>query len=84
MCWEEAEARMAAGDNPERIWGCLYLRQHEVPELLRWVEGQPLSPWVSPVFVFAAHTGARTSENIRAGNQGLIELSGQLGLVFLL
>lgn len=66
MTWEEAERRIAAGDDPEAIWECVYLRTNEVGELLEWVKGRPVSPWVYPMFVFAAHTGARRSEIVRA------------------
>jgi len=65
MSWEEAEARIAAGDDPERVWDCVYLKHHEVAQLLDWVKSRPVSPWVYPIFVFAAHTGARRSEIVR-------------------
>jgi integrase len=65
MTWEEAEARIAAGDDPEKVWESLYLRPAEVAELLEWVKGRPVSPWVYPIFCFAAHTGARRSEIVR-------------------
>src|SRR5262249_12284504 len=64
--WEEAERRVAAGDDPEKVWDCVYLRPEEITPLLEWVKGRPVSPWVYPMFVFAAHTGARRSEVIRA------------------
>ncbi len=66
MTWEEAERRIAAGDDPERIWDCVYLRPQEITQLLEWVKARPVSPWVYPMFVFAAHTGARRSEIVRA------------------
>jgi integrase len=73
MTWDEAEARIAAGDDPEKIWECIYLRPAEVAELLQWVRNRPASAngrsmgsWVYPMFVFAAHTGARRSEMVRA------------------
>jgi integrase len=66
MSWEEAEARIAAGDDPERIWDCVYLKHNEVAELLAWVQTRQVSPWVYPMFVFAGHTGARRSEIVRA------------------
>jgi len=66
MTWDEAEARIAAGDNPEDIWDCIYLRPEEITELLEWVKARPVSPWVYPMFVFAAHTGVRRSEIVRA------------------
>jgi hypothetical protein len=66
MSWEEAEARIAAGDDPERIWDCVYLRPEQISELLDWVKIRPVSTCVYPMFVFAAHTGARRSEIVRA------------------
>src|SRR5207302_10414113 len=66
MTWEKAERRIAAGDDPERIWECLYLRPAEITEMLEWVKARLVSPWVYPMFVFAAHTGARRSEIVRA------------------
>ena len=66
MTWEEAEERIAAADDPEEVWDCVYLRPGEVSEVLQWVKGRPVSPWVYPMFVFAAHTGARRSEIVRA------------------
>ncbi|MBL8796186.1 MAG: site-specific integrase [Planctomycetia bacterium] len=65
MTWEEAERRIKAGDDQEEVWECVYLRTNEVSELLDWVKGRPVSPWVYPMFVFAAHTGSRRSEIVR-------------------
>ncbi len=65
MTWDEAEARISAGDDPENVWDCVYLRPGEITELLEWVKARPVSPWVYPMFVFAAHTGARRSEIVR-------------------
>lgn len=66
MTWDEAERRIAAGDDPEKVWDCLYLRPAEITELLEYVKTRPVSPWVLPMFVFAAYTGARRSEIVRA------------------
>jgi integrase len=66
MTWEEAVRRVEAGDAPEEIWECIYLRTNEVAELLAWVKDRPVSQCVYPMFVFAAHTGARRSEISRA------------------
>ncbi len=65
MTWQEAEARIAAGDDAERIWDCVYLMTHEITELLDYVKTRLVSPWVYSMFVFAAHTGARRSEIVR-------------------
>jgi integrase len=66
MTWEEALARIAAGDDPEGVWDCVYLRPGEVAQVLQWVKGRPVSPWVYPMLCFAAYTGARRSEVVRA------------------
>ncbi len=66
LTWEEAERRVAAGDNPDRVWECVYLRPVEIASLLNWVKERPVSPWVYPMMCFAAHTGARRSEVVRA------------------
>jgi integrase len=65
MTWDEAEARIAAGDEAEKVWACVYLLPAEITELLEWVKTRPVSPWVYPMFVFAAYTGARRSEIVR-------------------
>jgi integrase len=65
MTWEEAERRITAGDDPEKVWEAVYLRPQEIKGLLEWVKARPVSPWVYPMFVFAAHTGARRSEIVR-------------------
>jgi integrase len=66
MTWDEAEHRIEAGDDPEKVWDCVYLRPAEITELLEWVKTRPVSPWVYPMLCFAAHTGARRSEIVRA------------------
>ncbi|HUY88464.1 MAG TPA: tyrosine-type recombinase/integrase [Pirellulales bacterium] len=49
------------------LWHCLYLLLPEVDELLKIVKKSARHAWIYPLFVFAAHTGARRSEIIRAG-----------------
>ena len=66
MTIEEAERRIADGDNPDKVWDCVYLRPNEVAEMLAWVKSRPVSPWVYAMFCFAAYTGARRSEVVRA------------------
>jgi integrase len=65
MTWEEAEHRIAAGDDPDQVWNCVYLRPDEIAELLNWLTARRASPWVYPMLCFAAHTGARRSEIVR-------------------
>jgi integrase len=66
MTWEEAERRIAARDDPEAVWEAVYLRTGEIADLLAWVKTRPVSPWVYLIVCFAAHTGARRSEIVRA------------------
>lgn len=65
LSWDEAQRRVNAGDEPDRVWECVYLRPGEITELLAWVKSRPVSPWVYPMFCFAAYTGARRSEVVR-------------------
>jgi integrase len=48
------------------LWDALYLTKPEVDELLAHVKSTAMQPWVYPMFCFAAHTGARRSEMLRA------------------
>jgi integrase len=66
MTWDEAKRRIAAGDDPEKVWECIYLRPQEITDLLEWVKQRSVSPCAYPMFVFAAYTGARRSEIVRA------------------
>ena len=56
---------LSAAEQSE-LWDCLYLTLPEVEELLQLVKRQALQPFVYPMFVFAAHTGARRSEIVRS------------------
>jgi integrase len=47
------------------LWDSVFLTLPEVTELLGHVRGTRF-PWVYPMFVFAAHTGARRSEVLRS------------------
>lgn len=48
------------------LWHSVYLLLPEIDELLKSVKVKAMHPWIYPLFVFAAHTGARRSEIIRA------------------
>ena len=50
MTWDEADRRVAAGADPDRVYECLYLRPPEVTEFLAWIKERPISPWVYPMF----------------------------------
>jgi integrase len=66
MTWAEIERGIAGGGDPEELWECLYLELPEIGKLLAHVQGAARQPWVYPMFSFAAHTGARRSEMLRA------------------
>lgn len=76
MTWEQAEKRVKAGDDPDKVWECVYLRPGDISDLLAWVKDRPVSPWVYPMLVFAAHTGARRSEIVRVFAADLDLISG--------
>ena len=64
--WGEIEREIAGSGEPEELWECLYLALPEVGELLAYVRGHATQPFVYPMVAFAAHTGARRSEMLRA------------------
>jgi integrase len=70
MTWEEVERRIERGKVNEsgtaKLWDCLYLRRSEVEELLDHVQEAARHPFIYPMFVMAAHTGARRSELLRS------------------
>lgn len=53
-------------EDKDRLWESAYLTLPEIEELLLHVRGTSTEPYLYPMFVFAAHTGARRSEMIRA------------------
>jgi integrase len=66
MTMAEIERQIAAGGEPDTLWEALYLQASELTELLAHVKEKALYPWIHPLFCFAAHTGARRSEILRA------------------
>jgi integrase len=48
------------------LWEALYLTRPEIEEFLLYVRQQGTLPWVYPMIAFAAYTGARRSEMLRA------------------
>ncbi len=47
------------------LWACLYLTLPEIEALLSHVKASALHPWIYPLVVTAAHTGARKGELLR-------------------
>ncbi len=66
--WDEIETQTAGLDENEQkeLWDCLYLRLSEIEELLKHVKKTANHPFTHPMFVAAAHTGARRSELLRS------------------
>ena len=68
--WEEIERKIARGGLSEaeqaELWECVFLTLPEIDELLAFVKQSGRWPFVYPMFVFAAHTGARRSEMVRS------------------
>jgi integrase len=66
MTLAEAERILGRGgltkEQEREIWGSVFLTREEVHELLEHVRKTASQPFVYPMFVFAAHTGARRSE----------------------
>ncbi len=66
----EIEA-IIASENPdegrrEMLWESLYLTRPEIEEFPIYVQQHGTLPWVYPMMAFAAYTGARRSEMLRA------------------
>jgi integrase len=66
MTWPEIERAIAAGGKAEDLWDCLFLTVAEITELLAYVKEHAAHPFIYPMFCFAALTGARRSEVMRA------------------
>jgi integrase len=66
MTMAEVRRQVAAGGDAEALWEALYLQADELRELLAAVKENAAHPWIYPLVCFAAHTGARRSELLRA------------------
>lgn len=66
----EVERRLAriglTADEKALLWESVFLSRKEIDDLLKHVKLAARQPFVYPMFVFAAHTGARRSEMIRS------------------
>jgi integrase len=68
--WDEIQRTidrggLAAAEQKE-VWDCLFLTTPQIEEVLCVVEATAQQPLVYPMFVLAAHTGARRSEMMRS------------------
>lgn len=68
--WEEIEKQIERGKLTEKeqqaLWDCLFLTLDETGDLLKHVQETAQQPFLYPMIVMAAHTGARRSELIRS------------------
>lgn len=69
MTWEDIERRVGRGGltphETKRFWDSLFLDLRQIDEFLGYVKSHASRPWVYPMCVAAAHTGARRSELAR-------------------
>lgn len=68
--WQEIERQIARGGLSEveiaELWDCLFLTLAEIDQVLQFVRDNSRQRFLFPMFVMAAHTGARRSELIRS------------------
>lgn len=70
LTWDGIKRKIKRGGLTDKevteLWGCLFLREREVVELLEHVQKRAAYPYVYPMFGLAALTGARRSEILRS------------------
>jgi integrase len=68
--WAEIEKKIARGglepDKIAELWAGVFLDDQQVVKLLKHVEKHAVQPFIYPMLVFAAYTGARRSELLRS------------------
>ena len=68
--WDEIERQIEQGDLDDAyaatLWDALYLRRHEIDALLKHVQEHASHPFIYPMVVMAAHTGARRAGLMRS------------------
>lgn len=68
--WDEITRQIACGYLSDAeildLWDCLFLDREQVEELLDYVQKHATHAFIYPMFVAAAHTGARRSELMRS------------------
>ncbi len=82
--WQEIERQITRGGltmaEEADLWNCLFLTLPEIDRLLAYVREHSHVPFLYPMFVFAAHTGARRSEILRVSIDDL-DFAGQTVLL---
>ena len=80
--WAEIERQIERGGltraEEAELWDCLFLTLPEIADLLDHVQTHARLPFIYPMFVFAAHTGARRSEMIRSR---LTDIDLEVGMI---
>jgi integrase len=69
MTFKEIERKITPGMTTAQradLYECVYLTPTDLDELLAFVKKNASHAWIYPLFCFAAHTGARRSEILRA------------------
>jgi integrase len=70
MTWAEIEMTISRGgltlEQEQELWGSLFLTAEQVDAVLDYVKEVARHEFIYPMFVFAAHTGARRSEILRS------------------
>jgi integrase len=70
LTWKEVVTQISLGcigeGEARDLWDRLFLSRAEIDELLAYVEGHAEQEFLAPLFAFAAFTGARRSEMMRA------------------
>jgi integrase len=68
--WEVIEQQVARGGFQEEeiddLWNALFLSKEQIAGCLEHVKANAAVPFIYPMFVFVAHTGARRSEMMRS------------------
>lgn len=68
--WEEIERKIKRGGltthEEAELWDCLFLTKDQIQQFLVDVKSLARHDFIYPIFVFAAHTGARRSEIMRS------------------
>jgi integrase len=80
LTWQEVKRRIAKGGDAAELWDCLFLDTQQVGEVLDYVKEHAAFPFIYPMFVFVAHTGARRSEMIRSQVDDLDFAAGEVVL----